>query len=178
MKANKAAAKDQKPTATAPSAGSQPLPRDWQQIDVGQLVLAKSEGPWSSWWEAVPVEKVGDEFKLRWRDGVNKSPCTRARLDLALICPGRCVTANTAMARLSNETRASPWPADRSLTTDLPCGPFRLPHDLHLSCAARPAFRIPAETRPAARVTHSGDNHDYQDRTNPHTKRSTAPELQ
>jgi hypothetical protein len=86
-KANKAAAKDQKPTATAPSAGSQPLPRDWQQIDVGQLVLAKSEGPWSSWWEAVPVEKVGDGFKLRWRDGVNKSPCTRARLDLALICP-------------------------------------------------------------------------------------------
>jgi hypothetical protein len=86
-KANKATAKDQKPTATAPSAGSQSLPRDWQQIDIGQLVLAKSEGPWSSWWEAVPIEKVGDGFKLRWRDGVNKSPCTRARLDLALICP-------------------------------------------------------------------------------------------
>jgi hypothetical protein len=55
LKANKAAAKDQNPTATAPSAGSQPLPRDWQQIDVGQLVLAKSEGPWSSWWGAIPV---------------------------------------------------------------------------------------------------------------------------
>ena len=87
LKANKAAAKDQNPTATAPSAGSQPLPRDWHQIDVSQLVLAKSEGPWSSWWEAVPIEKVGDEFKLRWRDGVNKSLCTRARLELALICP-------------------------------------------------------------------------------------------
>jgi hypothetical protein len=86
-KANKPAAKDQKLAAEAPSAGPQPLPRDWQQIDVGQLVLAKSEGPWSSWWEAVPVEKVGDEFKLRWRDGVNKSPCTRLRLELALICP-------------------------------------------------------------------------------------------
>ena len=86
-KANKAASKDQKPTATAPSSDSQPLPRDWQQIDVGQLVLAKSEGPWSSWWEAIAVEKVGDEFKLRWRDGVNKSPCTRPRLELALICP-------------------------------------------------------------------------------------------
>ena len=86
-KANKAAAKDQKPAATAPAAGSRPLPQDWQQIDVGQLVLAKSEGPWSSWWEAVPVEKVGDGFKLRWRDGVNKLLCTRARLDLALICP-------------------------------------------------------------------------------------------
>ena len=52
-----------------------------------KLVLAKSEGPWSSWWEAVPVEKVGDEFKLRWRDGVNKLLCTRPRLGLALICP-------------------------------------------------------------------------------------------
>jgi hypothetical protein len=83
-KANKAAAKNQNPTATA---GTQPLPRDWQQIEVGQLVLAKSEGPWSSWWEAVPIEKVGDGFKLRWRDGVNKSPCARPRLDLALICP-------------------------------------------------------------------------------------------
>ena len=80
-------AKDNKQTATAPAAGSEALPRDWQQIDVGQLVLAKSEGPWSSWWEAVPIEKVGDGFKLRWRDGVNKLPCTRARLDLALICP-------------------------------------------------------------------------------------------
>ena len=86
-KASNAAAKDQKPTAAAPTADSQPLPRDWQQIDIGQLVLAKSEGPWSSWWEAVPIEKVGDEFKLRWRDGVNKSPCTRPRLELALICP-------------------------------------------------------------------------------------------
>ena len=44
LKANKAAAKDQNPTATAPSAGSQPLPRDWQQIDVSQLVLANCAG--------------------------------------------------------------------------------------------------------------------------------------
>jgi hypothetical protein len=86
-KANKAVTKDQKLTATASSGGSKSLPRDWQQIDVGQLVLAKSEGPWSSWWEAVPIEKVGDGFKLRWRDGVNKSPCIRARIELALICP-------------------------------------------------------------------------------------------
>jgi hypothetical protein len=86
-KANKAAAKDQNPTATAPSAGSQPLPRDWQQIDVGQLVLAKDDGPWRSWWEAVPIEKAGDGFKLRWRDFSRVAPITRQRLELALICP-------------------------------------------------------------------------------------------
>jgi Transposase domain (DUF772)/Transposase DDE domain len=61
--------------------------RDWQQIDVGQLVLAKDDGPWGSWWEAVPIEKAGDEFKLRWRDYSRIAPITRQRLVLALICP-------------------------------------------------------------------------------------------
>ena len=91
-KANKAAAKDQNPTATAPSAGSQPLPRDWQQIDVSQLVLAKSEGPWSSWWEATPVEKVGDGFQAvlaGWGQQVAVHSC-KARLGVDL--PGRRVT--------------------------------------------------------------------------------------
>lgn len=86
-KAGKAAAKDHKPAAAAPPAGSQPLPRDWQQIDVGQLVLAKDDGPWGSWWEAVPIEKAGDGFKLRWRDYSRTAPITRQRLELALICP-------------------------------------------------------------------------------------------
>jgi hypothetical protein len=80
-------AKDHKPTAEAPTAGSQPLPRDWQQIDVGQLVLAKDDGPWGSWWEAVPIEKAGEEFKLRWRDYSRIAPITRQRLVLALINP-------------------------------------------------------------------------------------------
>jgi hypothetical protein len=80
-------AKDHKPTGEAAAAGSQPLPRDWQQIDVGQLVLAKDDGPWGSWWEAVPIEKAGDEFKLRWRDYSRIAPITRQRLVLALINP-------------------------------------------------------------------------------------------
>ena len=84
-KANKA--KGDKPTAGAPIAGSQPLPRDWQQIDVDQLVLAKDDGPWGSWWEAVPIEKVGEGLKLRWRDYSRIAPVTRQRLELALICP-------------------------------------------------------------------------------------------
>ena len=86
-KASKATAKDHKSAATGPSADSQPLPRDWQQIDVGQLVLAKDDGPWGSWWEAVPIERAGDEFKLRWRDYSRIAPITRQRLVLALFCP-------------------------------------------------------------------------------------------
>ena len=86
-KASKTAAKDHKPTAAAPTTGSLSLPRDWQEIDVGQLVLAKDDGPWRSWWEAVPIEKAGDGFKLRWRDFSRVAPVTRQRLELALICP-------------------------------------------------------------------------------------------
>jgi hypothetical protein len=86
-KTSKTSAKDRKPAAEAPTAGSHPLPRDWQEIDVGQLVLAKDDGPWRSWWEAVPIEEAGDGFKLRWRDFSRVAPITRQRLELALICP-------------------------------------------------------------------------------------------
>ena len=64
------------------------LPRDWHEIDVNTLVLAKDDGPSRSWWEAIPIEKAGDVFKLRWRDYATVlAPITRQRLALALICP-------------------------------------------------------------------------------------------
>jgi hypothetical protein len=64
------------------------LPADWQDIDLNKLVLAKDDGPSRSWWEAIPVEKAGDTFKLRWRDyEAALAPITRQRLALALICP-------------------------------------------------------------------------------------------
>ena len=63
------------------------LPADWQDIDLNKLVLAKDDGPFRSWWEATPVEKTGDTFKLRWRDYTILSPISRDRSALALICP-------------------------------------------------------------------------------------------
>jgi hypothetical protein len=63
------------------------LPADWQDIDLNKLVLAKDDGPSRSWWEAIPVEKTGDTFKLRWRDYSTVPPITRQRFALALICP-------------------------------------------------------------------------------------------
>lgn len=88
-KSSKAAAgaKHDKPTVADRNDTAQPLPKGWQEIDVNQLVLAKDDGPWLSWWEAVPVEKAADAFQLRWRDKVNKALFTRPRLELALICP-------------------------------------------------------------------------------------------
>ena len=71
-------------TATKGESG---LPVDWQDIDLNKLVLAKDDGPFRSWWEATPVEKTGDTFKLRWRDYSTMPPISRERFALALICP-------------------------------------------------------------------------------------------
>jgi hypothetical protein len=63
------------------------LPSDWQQIDIGHLVLAKTEGPGANWFEAIPIERAGDGFKLRRRDYGNLPPVIRPRFELALIYP-------------------------------------------------------------------------------------------
>jgi hypothetical protein len=82
----------QKPVAAAKPRDAAPkressLPADWQEIDVNKLVLAKDDGPCRSWWEAIPIERAGDAFKLRWRDYAAVPPITRQRLALALVCP-------------------------------------------------------------------------------------------
>jgi hypothetical protein len=66
---------------------SKSLPRHWSEINVGQLVLAKSDGPWRDYWEAVPIELTSDLIELRWQDEPDLLPITRTRFDLALICP-------------------------------------------------------------------------------------------
>jgi hypothetical protein len=80
-------AKHDKTVAANPAANVQSLPKDWDDIDIGHLVLAKAERRWPAWWEAIVVENADDLFKLRWRDNASAPPITRPRLDLALICP-------------------------------------------------------------------------------------------
>jgi hypothetical protein len=63
------------------------FPTTWQEIDIGRLVLAKEDGPWRSWWEAIPTEKTGHTFTLRWRDFPQLPTVVRNRFDLALLCP-------------------------------------------------------------------------------------------
>jgi hypothetical protein len=79
-------ARRDKPVAPNPAA-SPALPKDWDEIDINHLVLAKTEGPWGNWFEAIPIERAGDGFKLRWRDYGSLPPVIRPRFDLALICP-------------------------------------------------------------------------------------------
>ena len=82
-------AKHDKTVAANPDANSQSLPKDWDEIDINHLVLAKDDSQWGAWWEAIPVDKTGDLFKLRWREkyAANVPLITRPRFDLALICP-------------------------------------------------------------------------------------------
>src|SRR5205807_9097536 len=61
---------------------SQGLPRTWDEIDVGKLVLAQEDGPMRSWWEAIPVEQIDDRFSLQWRDYSRVAHVVRPRFAL------------------------------------------------------------------------------------------------
>jgi hypothetical protein len=80
-------ARHDKAAVSDPATNGQALPKDWDAIDLDHLVLAKDDGPWRTWWEAIVIEKTGDAFKLRWRDHANILPISRASFDLALIYP-------------------------------------------------------------------------------------------
>ncbi len=84
------------PAAVAPlrptSASNQPQPKrspaSWAEIDVGDLVLAENWEPETGWYEAVVLEKLGDdEFKLRFRDYPEEGTLVRRRNQLALLSP-------------------------------------------------------------------------------------------
>jgi hypothetical protein len=59
---------------------------NWDEIDVGKLVLAHAS-PTDGWWEAVVVERADDMLTLRWRDYPKDPPITRERTALALLNP-------------------------------------------------------------------------------------------
>jgi hypothetical protein len=63
------------------------LPLSWDEIGVGQLVLALQDGPWGAWWEAIATDIQGDAITLRWRDYADLPLVDRQRASLALMCP-------------------------------------------------------------------------------------------
>jgi hypothetical protein len=84
---------DKQPSATGTGNRPEPgkldnaFPQTWDQIDVDHLVLAMDDGPFRSWWEAIPVEIKGDVLTLRWRDYPSLPHIVRPRFDLALLYP-------------------------------------------------------------------------------------------
>jgi hypothetical protein len=74
------------------SASNQPQPKrspaSWAEIDVGDLVLVENWEPETGWYEAVVLEKLGDnEFNLRFRDYPEEGTLMRRRNQLALLPP-------------------------------------------------------------------------------------------
>jgi hypothetical protein len=63
------------------------FPKSWDDIDIDCLVLAKEDGPWRSWWEAIPTAKSDQTFMLRWRDFPQVPNVTRSRWTLGLLYP-------------------------------------------------------------------------------------------
>lgn len=63
------------------------LPKSWQEIDVGHMVLAH-EGYEDGWWEAVVVKREDDILTLRYRDAPKLPTFVRHLNTVALVNPG------------------------------------------------------------------------------------------
>jgi hypothetical protein len=63
------------------------LPRDWQAIEPGNLIIAQSSHI-EGWWEALVVERAADILTLRWRDYPDEGTVQRHVGTVALINPG------------------------------------------------------------------------------------------
>jgi hypothetical protein len=69
-----------------PDPAPQDLPRAWDEIAPGHLVIAR-ETLECGWWEAVVVERTGDLVTVRYRDYPQYPPMVRHRSAIALISP-------------------------------------------------------------------------------------------
>ena len=69
-----------------PDPSPQDLPRTWDEIVPGHLVIAR-ETLEVGWWEAVVVERNGDLVTVRYRDYPQYPPMVRHRSAIALISP-------------------------------------------------------------------------------------------
>jgi len=80
-------AKANESAATKQAQAGQENLTDWNEIDVGHVVLAKEDGPLQGWWEAVVTIKDGDALTLQWRDYASLPTILRECAKLGLICP-------------------------------------------------------------------------------------------
>lgn len=74
-------------TTTSPEVTGPRLPRSWDDIKAGDLVLAQETDPLDGWWQVTIIEGNGDLFKLRWPGTGRGRPLQKHRATLGLICP-------------------------------------------------------------------------------------------
>ncbi|HEV3022927.1 MAG TPA: hypothetical protein VGX76_10680 [Pirellulales bacterium] len=95
------------------------LPTDWDQIDVGDLIVAQDTDPEDGWWEAIVTDKNGDMVTVRWRQFPRQRPIVRHRLNLARLCPA--ATADTSAHGTAQPVSAA-GKADRPAAATEPVG--------------------------------------------------------
>ncbi len=83
-----AASRDAVTKATDGAPRSPGLPRSWDEIAPGHLVIA-NEGIGEGWWEAIVVEVRGDMLTLHWRDYPWQPDIIQHRSNVALIKPAQ-----------------------------------------------------------------------------------------
>lgn len=69
-----------------PDPAPQDLPRSWDEIAPGHVVIARETLEFG-WWEAVVIERTGDLVSVRYRDYPDLPPRVRHRSFVALISP-------------------------------------------------------------------------------------------
>jgi hypothetical protein len=62
------------------------LPRSWDDIAAGHLVIAQESLEYG-WWEAIVLARKGDTFTLQYRDYPHLPKFVRHRSGIALMCP-------------------------------------------------------------------------------------------
>jgi len=62
------------------------LPRSWNDIAAGHLVIAQESLEYG-WWEAIVLARNGDTFTLQYRDYPHLPKFVRHRSSVALMCP-------------------------------------------------------------------------------------------
>jgi hypothetical protein len=70
----------------SPEPKAQDLPRSWDDVAPGHVVVAR-ETLECGWWEAVVIERNGDLVTIRYRDYPDFPPQVRHRSVVALISP-------------------------------------------------------------------------------------------
>lgn len=64
------------------------LPRTWESIDVGQLVLVEDDDPGYGWWPCLVTKREGQVLTLRLRDYPDKGTYVRHIAQVGLLNPG------------------------------------------------------------------------------------------
>jgi hypothetical protein len=72
-----------KPASTQIAQG---LPRTWDEIAIGHLVLAQASLEYG-WWESIVIDRVADMLTLRWRDYPKEQKFSRHCDAVALMRP-------------------------------------------------------------------------------------------